>query len=501
MKKITRRNFLKVATISGVTTALAACGATSSDTSVSDANSTNNESSTAGDTSEGEIVLRIVDWSDSTATMREAFHEKFIAEHPGVKIEYSLLTIDQFQNTIITSIKSGDAPDLFPVPGGVTLGTALNENWYQPMDEYLDDTFFDTIDPTAFVDGVTVSEGRVYTLPENASVVHNIMFYNKDILANAGISEPPKTYSEFISACKTITEQGGGSVYGWIESGQQIARLDYLIRGMTGVAGGKITQQASVAITVDGKASFDSPETIAALGMFKQLVEDGSMHPETLNINAPVARELFAQGQAAFLAQGMWCIPTWGETYPDLNYGAMALPVPDDVTPGTYGIPANPHAPWMGIYSQSKNPEMAAEYIRCLYSEEYGYEAAKVAAGNSVSLVTAVNEPNMTNEVMKEYYAVATENTRIIPIATTRDTQAYDFYVEVKAVEPGLSNIFQGVLSNSIPEPESFLTTLSEQSTVEWQRACDAIGLDFGVFDFPNWDMTKDYTAEDYAAL
>ena len=36
-----------------------------------------------------EIVLRVVDWSDSSKTWRDEFHQKFMEEHPGITIEYT----------------------------------------------------------------------------------------------------------------------------------------------------------------------------------------------------------------------------------------------------------------------------------------------------------------------------------------------------------------------------------------------------------------------------
>ena len=48
------------------------------------------------------------------------------------------------------------------------------------------------------------------------------------------------------------------------------------------------------------------------------------------SIKAPEARALFAQNQAAFIIQGAWCISTWRKDNPDLDFGVMALPAPDD---------------------------------------------------------------------------------------------------------------------------------------------------------------------------
>ncbi len=56
---------------------------------------------------DGQITLQVVDWSDGSAAQREEFHKKFEETHPNIKIEYTMLTVDQFKNTIVTMIKSG----------------------------------------------------------------------------------------------------------------------------------------------------------------------------------------------------------------------------------------------------------------------------------------------------------------------------------------------------------------------------------------------------------
>lgn len=464
----------------------------------------NNDSASQGDDNNdsadngGEIVLRVVDWSDSSFTEREKFNQKFMEKHPNVKIEYTMLTIDQFKNTILTMIKSGDGPDLFPIPSGMTLKTALDEEWYQPMDDYLTDEFLETINPDAFQEGITMQDGKIYSIPEIAPVISAAIYYNKDVLEAAGVTELPKTYSEFIEVCKQVTEAGKGQFYGLIEGGKQLNRLEIMARAFAGVAGGKVAGESKV-LTVNGRAPYDSEEMKGVFELFAQLAQDGSIHPDTMSINAPEAREMFAQGQAAFLMQGMWCIPPWEENYPDLNYGIMGVPAPDSGAKGAVQMPE--WSPWMGIYKQSEHPELAAEYLMALYSEEYGYQSGCVSNGNFVSIVPSINEKYMTNEVMKQYYEVATEISKVVPSATKRDPKAYNFYAEVKDIQPSLGSILQGVIAGNITDYESALTQLSNASTEEWKRAAEAVGLDYSVFEFPNWDPTKDYTNADYEAL
>jgi multiple sugar transport system substrate-binding protein len=447
------------------------------------------------------VTLRVVDWSDSSAAFRADFNKKFEEKHPGVKVEYTCLTIDQFKNTILTMIKGGTAPDLFPIPTPMTLSTALSQDWFLPLDDLFDDQFKATLAPSTFSDGVTTLNGKWWVFPEAQPCINAVMYYNKGILKQYGV-EVPKTYSDFVAACKTINEKSGGQVYGLIDGGTQLNRLDILARSLCSMAGGKVAPNGKI-LTVDGKAPYDSSAMVTSLEFLAKLAAEGCLHPDTVSINAPVAREYFAQGQAAFICQGMWCIPTWQAAYPELEIGSMKLPVPDGQQ-DIYGCQAVESSSWMGIYKQSKHADIAAEYLKCLFSEEYGYQSAQVSSGNSISIVPAINDKYMTNKAMLEYYKTAESMTRVIPIATKRDEKSYSFYAGVNDVSPSLGAIVQGVLAGSIAtekDIKSYLMTLSNDSTKEWKRAADAAGYDYTHLDFPNWDLSKDYTDSDYAAL
>ena len=63
-------------------------------------------------------------------------------------------------------------------------------------------------------------------------IIQCLFFYNKDILNQAGVTEVPTTYSEFREACKKVTEMGNGNVYGLIDGGKQMNRMDVMARSL-----------------------------------------------------------------------------------------------------------------------------------------------------------------------------------------------------------------------------------------------------------------------------
>jgi len=441
------------------------------------------------------ITLRVYDWSDSTLAYREQFHKEFMDKNPDIIVEYTQLTIDQFNSTVVNAIQSGDGPDLFPVPTTLNLTTAVNEGWFLDMEQYVSKEFVDSFTDGLLAEGVQRKNGVLYTVPEAGAISNSMIFYNKDILAECGL-EVPSTFEEFREACKVITEKGAGNYYGLIEGGNQANRCEALLRAFIQSAGGKISI-VNRALTVNGRAPYDTEEVRKAVELLQGIVEDGSLYPDTASISAPEARELFAQGKAAFLCQGLWCIGTWANDHPELNYGVMVPPKGAD-----NGYVANVEgAPWMGIYANTKYPEAAARYLEALYSaDEYHYQADVVKSGSYVSVIKGVNEANMQDPVMMEYYEAASKCIDI-PIATSRDAAFYDFYSTVVGSTPSLASIAQGILSQAIDEPMDYLSMLSDAETAAWQTACTTLGIDFAELEFDNWTAGVPYTTEDYAAL
>lgn len=451
-------------------------------------------------TKEGEkVTLKVVDWSDSTKERREAFDKKFMEENPNVTVEYTVLTSDQFKETVISAIKAGNAPDLFPIPSGMKLSSAVDENWYMPMNDYVTDDFLNSFGAGALNEGITTLDGKVYVLPEAANIINTLMFYNKNVLKEAGISEDnlPKTFSEFRDVCKQITKAGNGKYYGMIDSGAQTNRLELELRSLASTAGAKCSDISQIML-VNGENTLDSPAMVKAFDFFDSIVKDGSMHPDSVTLKAPEARALFAQNQAAFLVQGAWCISTWRKDNPDLDFGVMAMPVPDDGQKGK--LPYVGAQPWMGISANCAHPDVAAKYLMELYSDDY--QSGLVADGGFVSVIDSVNQKAMTDPVMKDYYELNQEAAALAPDPIVANPKTAQVYAQASAISPSLGEIAQGVLAQSV-DYKTELQTLAKNTQAEWMKAIDTVkasGTDVSAddFEFKNWDPMKNYTAQMY---
>ena len=487
-----KKNLLRISMVLAVAAGLTAC-TTNNTAESTEAPKTSSESTKAAAVEEksGEsLVLRIMDSSDSTQERRKVFNEEFMQRHPEIKIEYTMMSGDQMTQTLTTAIKSGDAPDLFALPSGVKLSTAVSEGWYQSMSPYLTREFIDSFETGSLNEGVTTFDGEIYALPEAANIVNSLMFYNKDILAEAGLDpeNPPETWSDFADACKKITEAGGGQYYGLIESGAAAVRTEIELRSFANLAGAKSNYYGVITV-VDGKNPFASEGMKEALKLYAELTKAGSIHPDSINLDAPSARAMFAQGKAGFLIQGSWCIPTWREENPDLNFGVMALPVPDDGAKG--GNPYIGAQPWVGISAKCQHPEAAALYLTELFGKEY--QGRVVSDGGFVSCIKGVNEEAMKDDAMLEYYNLAMSSGKLCPDPLALNPETANVYAKVKEVTPNLGQIMQGVMAGSISDTDAELDRYSEAVEKEWESAMSEAGVEKVKFQFDDWDPVKDY--------
>ncbi|MDR6880580.1 extracellular solute-binding protein [Bacillus sp. 3255] len=452
----------------------------------------------------GQVVLRIMDWSDSVKQLREEFHRKFTEKYPNIRIEYTQLTIDQFKNTVLTAVKTNDAPDLFPVPTGMKLTTLVKENWFQPLDPFIDDTFKNMFVEGTFQNGTTMVDGKIYSIPEALSLPSTLVFYNKKLFKEAGLDpqKPPVTYNEFRDYARKITAAGKGKYYGIIEGGKQSNRWLSTLREWSSLGGSGLNGSAPVSL-VTKQPTYDSQPVLDLFALFKGLAQDGSFHPKTMSISAPEARALFAQDQAGFIIQGAWNVGVWNKDNPQLDYGVMAPPLPESGLKGS--IPVTSNSAWIGLSAKSKHPKEAALYLKEFYGGDF-FQAKRVESGDSFSVVKGVNEKYAKAPQLKAYYDIVQQYGRMIPDPSVRNPDTAAIFAEFKDVHPDAGEILSAVVAGAMKDEKSALALYSKQLGTAWNSAIEAAkgkgakvsGSDF---EFPNWDPMKNYTADDYKAL
>ncbi len=135
----------------------------------------------------------------------QSLAEQYMAKNPNVKIEITVMENENFKAKLTTVMQSGEVPDLFQSWGGGTMNQQVEAGLLKDITSYLDkDGWRETFSEGAL--GVYAYKGRNYGVPRDMGMVG--FWYNKDLFAKAGISNPPATWSEFLEAIKKLKAAG-----------------------------------------------------------------------------------------------------------------------------------------------------------------------------------------------------------------------------------------------------------------------------------------------------
>ena len=469
----------------------------------------NSSTGTSSSTSSGAVkpcTITMSDWSNQTKDQKNTAIKDFEAANPGVTINYTCLTQDQYRNTILTAVSANNAPDIFPSPVGTYLATAVKQGWYTQMDKYVSKSFLSTYSDGSFNEGLTSINKKLYALPmDNAanSLALSLCFYNKKILAENNI-DPSKltTWTAFENACKTVTANGKGQYYGLVEGLTQYSYLETIIRDFAALGGAKCNAQSVISFTDDGKSWFNSQPMMDAMGFMQKLANDKVIDPDSASVADLQARSLFGAGKAAFIFDGAYCIGVWEQSSKDLDFGTIALPNPDGGKKGSQ-VTSSPGAGF-GINASSKNPDVCGKFLEYWFSSKVQSQVVTNVSGY-LSNIKGVNDKAVTDARMKEYMAVSEKVAKRAPNPIIGNPNCAYVYAEAKNISPSIGQIVQGVLTGGIKDYKASLNQLADATNTEWKRAIDATNakgnkVSVSDFEYSNWDTNKDYTTADYAS-
>jgi len=167
------------------------------------------ETATAVPPTEQKVVITW--WHISTAEEHKALWQKFadeyMAAHPNVEIQITVLENEAFKSKMTTVMQSGNPPDIFQSWGGGVMIEYAKAGLLKDITADLDadgGAWRSTFSPGAL--GVYAYQGRNYGVPWDMGMVG--FWYNKALFAQAGIETPPTTWSEFLEDVRKLKAAG-----------------------------------------------------------------------------------------------------------------------------------------------------------------------------------------------------------------------------------------------------------------------------------------------------
>ena len=283
---------------------------------------------------EGEFIEEIVQLYNET--------------HEDVQIEHTVVNQSDYITTLITTAyANGEAPDVLYVEPS-TFTKYADKGMLADLTSYYTEDLKSDILPSA-LDAVTY-DGKIYALPMEMETLG--LFYNADMLEDAGVT-PPTTWDELYEAAKTLTTE---DVYGLVlpveDSGYTLFNW-WPFMWMNG---------ADILSSDRSTCTVDTPEMAAALDYWGRFFQEG-LSPSSLQIG-PWDIGNVGTGIAAMQVSGTYVINATETTYPDVNIQVVPLPAPEGKESITVAGGQK-----LAINAQSEYIDQAADFIFWLYGD------------------------------------------------------------------------------------------------------------------------------------
>ena len=224
----------------------------------------------------------------------------FLKTNPGFNVKITQVACDAspaFNTLLKSSEVAGTTPDIAQLyVGGQVI---QNGQYLVPLNSYLSKSFINSLTGWKYVtDGYQSKPGgKIYAVPYGAGYWY-FVYYNKAMLARAGITNPqPTTWAGLIAIAqklkaKGITPFAIGEKEGYVGAWTQ----DALISALVGDAG--------VLKMYSGAQSLDSPTMIEPYTAWHQLFADGLTNSDAPSLTYSSGIANFAAGKAAMNLTG-----------------------------------------------------------------------------------------------------------------------------------------------------------------------------------------------------
>ncbi len=333
-----------------------------------------------------EVRLEVWGLFDDSDVMAKAISE-YQKRNPRVKeIVYKKLTVDSYENDLMDALATGNGPDAFLIHNTWLpkhkdkLAPAPIDNFSTSQAEILttkqiQDQFADVVSSDF------VSDGKIFALP--LSVDSLSLYYNKDLLNQAGITTAPATWPDFDSAVKKMTriDQFGnitlsGAAMGMSSDASpgtgKINRATDILTLLMMQSGADMinprTSQAGFADFTNSTYTGGTTPGESALAYYTKF-SNRSNDVYTWNSLQHNSVDSFIEGKTAMMLNYSWLIPQIQQRAPKLNLGIANVPQNKDKNGNGMNID---FANYWG-YAVSKNKVQNQEFVATAQQNKHTY--------------------------------------------------------------------------------------------------------------------------------
>ena len=278
---------------------------------------------------------------------------QFEADNPGVTVEITSLPWGQAFETLATMVAGGDIPDVVEMPDRWLALYAGADHLVNLEDHITGWEHGGTLTDKTLAMG-RLAGGTAYTVPYGFYL--RAMFYNRNLLEEAGVSEPPSTMDEFMEASAAVSALDG--------------KYGYCLRGGPGGLNGWMMMATTMSgnpdfFTEDGLSTINQPASVDGIQYLIDLYQNGYAPRDAVNwgFNEIVAG--FYSGTCAFLDQDPDALIAIASRMDADDFAVMPMPT----GPSGMAFPTIGYAGW-SVFTATEHEEESWDLVAHLASPE-----------------------------------------------------------------------------------------------------------------------------------
>ena len=356
-----------------------------------------------------QTAVRFAGWAFEPQVV-EANAKRFMEQYPDIKVEYTPLDLQLYNEKMVALFNARAQPDAFYVRD-TNLGAWVEAGWLQPLDGLpkLDELNKDIF---PFNREALFYKGKQYGTPYYGDIY--VYMHDKKAAAKAGITTAPVTLDQLKTAALEVKKAG-------------IAQYPILKGYKTNVDG--LSEFWSMVFASGGRLFNDAMDPIfpnedkTALGVLEWMLE--AMHtwqildPKGLELDETQARDVFLSGQGVFTSNVGNVFPRSNNPQHSKRAGDIAMmrfPGLKDAGQGPmgwtrlYGISADTKvrdAAWRLIYYMGGKDASGNYYTAKDWYLKYGVGYAFKSLDNDADIIEAQRKAGYDRDVLKQQVGTA----------------------------------------------------------------------------------------------
>lgn len=292
------------------------------------------------------VYWRTSDGQDSFSAVIQGFKALF----PHISLTYRVINPEEYEQTLLEAWAEDRGPDIFSIPNTwlgkyqtkilpldlsaelkikrqITTGSIkkeikiVEEVKKAPSLRQLKESFVETVSKDVIIDN------KIYGLPLALDVL--ALYYNRDLLNNAGIITPPQTWQEFVDDVHSLTLQDrygniirSGAALGAAENVSNLTDILSLLMLQNGTPMTENNRAVFNKSLVDDPNYFPGQEALRFYTSFANPYED----IYSWNEQMPLSQDAFIQGRTAFVFAYSDFLSTIRTQAPKLNFDIAPVP-------------------------------------------------------------------------------------------------------------------------------------------------------------------------------